>query len=318
MKVLWVHNFDKKKNINSGVFMYEQLEQLRSNNLDIELFCINSRSIFKTIKDFLYLRSTIKRYDLIHAQYGSFVGFFVSFLPARKKIISLRGTDYYGVPPITFRNKIFNFFSRFFTFNSLKRFDAVITMSNRMTSEIIAKFPLKKINTLTDGILLERFKKRKRQQPSQEPLKILFSSIKNDNPVKRVHLATGAVNILKQRNKNVELVPMMGIPHSDVPDFISKCDIVLLTSTHEGWPNIIKECLTVDIPFVSTDVSDLHEIAAVENSCFVTEPVSEKLADAIEKLIDMSDRPNLSLKKYVEHMDMKCFANNLLAIYKAT
>jgi len=316
MRVLWVHNFDRGKNKNSGVFMYDQLNELRNNGLEIDLHCINGKSVFQTLSDFLHIRRKSKQYDLVHAQYGSFVGFFSSFLP-QKKIVSLRGTDYYGVPKVSLKTKIHNRLSLFFTFNSLKRFDAIITMSDRMTNELKAKYRDKKIVTITDGMLLNGFKKEHISKQENQPFKILFSSINKDNPIKRAYLGIEAVRILKERKFNVELVPMTGVDREEVPAFIGKCDMVLLTSTHEGWPNIIKECLALDIPFVSTDVSDLKAIAKLESNCFIVEPDAEKIAEAIIQVIK-ADKTRHNLRKYVEPMDMGNYAKRLINTYQST
>lgn len=315
MKVLWVHNFDKNKNKNSGVFMYDQLSELKNQGLDVEMYCLDRNSIYKIFKDFFKLRNIAGNYDLIHAQYGSFVGFFTSFLPG-KKILSLRGTDYYGVPQINWKNKIFNFVSRFFTLNSVKRYNIIITMSNLMTEVLKLQFPTKNILTLTDGIILNNFKEKApfKRLPGNT-IKILFSSVNTDNPVKRGYLVKAAIERLKLKGYNIEMIPLTGVSHAEVPDFISKCDLVMLSSTHEGWPNIIKECLATNIPFVSTDVSDLKEIANVESTCFVTDADPEKLSDAVEAFLNIGIWDDMCLRKYVIHMDMPKFGKDLLFIY---
>jgi len=313
MKILWVHNFDSTKNINSGVFMYEQLEQLKAMGLTVDLFCLNRKSLPQVIKDFVFLYKHSKNYDLAHAQYGSFVGFFTSLLPL-KKIISLRGTDYYGVPEITWKNKIYNIFSRFFTFNSLKRFDMIITMSNRMSSELMPNH--KNVITLTDGIHLNKFINVCSPKVPSKRAKILFSSINKDNPIKRGYLAKEAIEILNKKGVEAELITMTGIKHADVPEFINQCDMVLLTSTHEGWPNIIKECLAINIPFISTDVSDLKEISNTESSCLIVEPIPDRIAEAIIVVLNNRNKGDLDLRKNIMHMDMENYVKELTRFYK--
>ena len=316
MRVLWVHNFNRQKNKNSGTFMYDQLDHLKNQSIEVELFYVNGKSFLEILSKFISMYKKSRQFDLIHAQYGSFVGFFTSWLPAKKKIVSLRGTDFYGAPKVSLKTKLHNKLSLFFTFNSLKRYNTIITMSDRMTIELKVSYPAKEIITLTDGMHLSRFEKYSVKKEQREPFKILFSSINKDNPIKRAHIALEAIEILKKRNFNVELIPMIGIDHDKVPEFVSKCDMVLLTSTHEGWPNIIKECLALNIPFVSTDVSDLKAIADVEDSCFVVEAVPEKIAEAIINVMNI-DRITLRLKKHIEHMDMNNYVQELITIYKS-
>ena len=99
-----------------------------------------------------------------------------------------------------------------------------------------------------------------------------------------------------------------------MPLWINAADVVLVTSTHEGWPNIVKEGLACNVPFVSTNVSDLHRIATVEPSCQIAEANPTALADALAKTI--SAGRNANLRRHVESMDVGLIAQKYLAIYE--
>ena len=107
---------------------------------------------------------------------------------------------------------------------------------------------------------------------------------------------------------------LTGIPHDKVPFYINASDVILLTSVHEGWPNIIKEGLSCNVPFVSTDVSDLRTIALDAANCFVEDADPQKLADSLIESLKIGKVVNL--RQFVEFSEMKKIAKRLIALYQ--
>jgi hypothetical protein len=70
---------------------------------------------------------------------------------------------------------------------------------------------------------------------------VLFTASHN-NPRKRYDLAKEAVNALNDPS-NVELIRVTETPYQLVPLYMNACDVLLLTSLHEGSPNVVKEAL---------------------------------------------------------------------------
>jgi glycosyltransferase involved in cell wall biosynthesis len=62
------------------------------------------------------------------------------------------------------------------------------------------------------------------------------------------------------------------VPHEEVPIWLNASDVVLLTSLHEGSPNIIKEALACDLPVVSVDVGDVCERINGIEGCHIAMP----------------------------------------------
>jgi teichuronic acid biosynthesis glycosyltransferase TuaC len=68
--------------------------------------------------------------------------------------------------------------------------------------------------------------------------------------------------------------------------FYSAADLLLLTSFHEGSPNVIKEAMACNCPIVSTNVGDVPEVIGKTEGCFLASfdpiDVAEKMRFALE------------------------------------
>ncbi len=330
MKVVWIHSFDREANKNAGVFMFQLMDALKSRGIAIDELYTGKITLFNLISKIRHFRVLTSKYDIIHAQYGSGCGLLTSFLRG-KKILTLRGSDWYvSKKSDSFFSYIHTRLAVLMTKLSLYNYDRIITMSNRMTSEIQKSFPNLKIeiDCIMDGIDLNKFspkiKKAERSKIDEYDDSapwILFSSVAEKNPLKRFDLAQKAFLLAKKELPDLQLKFMNGISHDNVPGFIACCDVILLTSTHEGWPNIIKEGLALNIPFVSTNVSDLKSISLYEESCTVVEEnkdeeimVSE-LSQGIIKAIQVKNTKILDFNKYTSSMNMHIIVNQIIKVY---
>ena len=74
----------------------------------------------------------------------------------------------------------------------------------------------------------------------------------------------------------VELHQVSGIPPSEVPIHIQACDALLVTSTREGGPLVVKEALATGRPVVSTDVGDVAALLAGLPGCSIQDDPSQR------------------------------------------
>ena len=71
-----------------------------------------------------------------------------------------------------------------------------------------------------------------------------------------------------------------------------------------------------NIPFVSTDVSDLSYIADKEESCKISEPIASEISKNILNVINYNKK--IDLRKYVQDMDIQNTCNKIENLYKTT
>ncbi|TMH06617.1 MAG: glycosyltransferase family 4 protein [Betaproteobacteria bacterium] len=113
---------------------------------------------------------------------------------------------------------------------------------------------------------------------------VLFGGRRLD-PTKNYRLAEAAVQQLTARGMQAKLIPLEGVPHDQVPVWLSAADVVLLTSLREGSPNIVKEAMACDSPVVAVPVGDVAWLLeGVANSRLCSyDPKS--VADGIAKVL---------------------------------
>ena len=311
MKILWTHNFSPDV-ANSGVFMKQIHSQLKQDNINIEMMYLgNLRSLFGLIKAIIKVRNTSESFDIVHAQFGSACAF-VSMFAKCKKILSLRGSDIHRYEGLDFKTKLHNFLSRTFTKIAINNYDQIIVMSKRMKNEINKIGSNVTSTIIPDPIDLELFK------PSQNSKKIgkkyiLFTTLDIKNSIKRTDLAVNAVNLAKKTVPDIELKIASGLKHKEMPSFIQQCSLALCTSYYEGWPNCIKEAIACGIPFVSTDVSDLADIAKRNTSCIIANDTATDISEAIIEALKR--KPNKKLSEEVSGMSLTLISKKLLSIY---
>ncbi|MGA2258804.1 MAG: glycosyltransferase [Thermoguttaceae bacterium] len=320
MRVLWVHNFPPDV-VSSGVFMHILYEQMRSLGVDVTLhYTGNLRSPVRMLRAARQLRAVAGEYDLVHAQFGSACGLITSFTPGAK-LVTLRGTDLRGMDFGSVWHRAHGFLARLFSRVGLRRYRNIIVMSERMRREVRQICSSAEIDVVPSGIDLDRFQPMDRMEARRRLGEgrdgspwVLFSSLQGvTNPIKRAPLARAAIEVLQSTRPDVQLKVLTGVPHDRLPLWINACNAVLLTSTREGWPNIIKEALACNVPFVSTDVSDLAAIAEAEPNCFVADAVPQALARALAETLDYRGPSNL--RRRVAPMAVDAIGHRLLGIY---
>ena len=91
-------------------------------------------------------------------------------------------------------------------------------------------------------------------------------------------------------------------------------DILCMTSTIEGSPQIIKEAMACNCPIVATDVGDISEVISGTDGCFITSFKPEEVVEKINFALEFNKRTNGREK--IMHFDNKNIAEKVFDIYK--
>jgi glycosyltransferase involved in cell wall biosynthesis len=101
----------------------------------------------------------------------------------------------------------------------------------------------------------------------------------------------------------------------DVPELIASCDVLLATSVHEGFPNVVLEAMACGTPVATTNYSDVKRILPMEWQV-VDSRSPEELASAVARCYAERRTVAAAQRAWVEaHAAIAASANALLAVY---
>ena len=133
-------------------------------------------------------------------------------------------------------------------------------------------------------------------------------------PRKRFALAQRAVELLND-TLPAELVVAWGVPHGDMPLYMSACDALVFTSMQEGSPNVVKEALACDLPIVSVSVGDVaQQLTSVEGCELCADDHPETIAAALARVLRRSCR--VKGRDAVRHLDERLLTQQLIGVYR--
>jgi glycosyltransferase involved in cell wall biosynthesis len=103
---------------------------------------------------------------------------------------------------------------------------------------------------------------------------------------------------------------------SDAPAILKQCDVQLMTSCREGFPNVVLEGMVLGVPVVSTDYSDIRHILPRKKQV-VGSRSPEDLAGAIIDAANERDAIVAEQKRWVRaHASIEKVAEELELVYQ--
>lgn len=299
-------------------FIKRQVDFLRAEGVDVDVFHIKGKKrpdIY--MRHWLKVRSrlTPRRYDLVHAQFGQ-SGLLA--LPKRLPlVVTFRGSDLLGLVGRNGRHRRLGKFLQAGSRLVARRADAVILVSEHMKAELPTSLP---VNVIPSGLDLALFRSLPREEARQrlgfsnDSRLVLFAGDPK-SPRKRHWLAHAAMARLTERMP-AELVVAWGVPHDDMPLYMSACDALLFTSMQEGSPNVVKEALACDLPVVSVRVGDVpHRLGNIDGCEVCPDEDPETLAAAVERVLVRGKR--IAGRGLVQDLDERNIARQVIAVYRS-
>ena len=246
------------------------------------------------------LRHVVDDYDLVHANYGLTAPIALAQL-RRPVVLSLWGTDLYGR---------YGWLSR----RCARRCDAVVVMSEAMRRDLGVD-----CEVVPHGVDLDLFRPSSSSAARAElgwddgTRHVLFP-YPSDREVKDYPRAERVVERTGGRlGGSIELHTVSGVPHESMPTYLNAADVLLLTSKHEGSPNVVKEALACDLPVVTTDVGDVRDrLDGVSPSAVCVG--DDELVDALCDVLRSRGRSNG--RQAVEALSLERTAQAYLDVYR--
>ena len=324
MRVLVVTNlYPTKRSPSSGTFVEQQVQGLRRIGIEVDVLFLNR--VEKGMMTYWGLRWALQsklisfKPDIVHVMYGGIMAEVVSRLVVRQPtIVSFCGTDLLGGSFFSFLRWLTVRLGVWASQSAAKRVNGVIVKSENLVNALPKMIDSRMIWVIPNGIDLQRFhpldrvEARRQLGWTDKAYHILVPGYPG-HLRKRHDLAQAAVERLRNEGMNIELHLLFGMKHSDVPIWLNASNALLLTSIHEGSPNIVKEALACNIPVVSTDVGDVRERLHGIQGCYLILPDSQDVAEKIRLAVGGSCR--VEGRRRMEDLSLESVARKLKDVY---
>jgi teichuronic acid biosynthesis glycosyltransferase TuaC len=256
------------------------------------------RGIFRNIRRLKGEIAQIKP-GLVHAQYGSVTAAVADLVKGSLPlVVSFCGDDLLGtpVPGLTWRVRERG--ARLAGLWAAKRATAIIVKSDNLFHALPASLR-KRVTILPNGVDISWFKPMDRDKcrsklgwGTQSKIVLFNASCNEDQYRKNPYLARATVDLVGQSVPDVSLRVMSNANSEEVRLMLNAADCLLVTSLHEGSPNIVKEAMACNLPVVSVPCGDVDERLKPTTPGEICPYDPHTLAQAVQKVLLTGSRSN--------------------------
>ncbi len=105
------------------------------------------------------------------------------------------------------------------------------------------------------------------------------------------------------------------MPQQKLPEIYGAADLLLLVSTHEGWPNVLLESMACGTPVVVSDIQSISDIVAAPVAGRIVPAITaENLAGAISNLLAALPE-RAATRAYAEQFDWQSTTDGQIALF---
>ena len=125
------------------------------------------------------------------------------------------------------------------------------------------------------------------------------------------------IEALARERRVADRVHLLGhMPQDRLPEIYSAADLLLLVSTHEGWPNVLLESIACGTPVIVSDIAGITDIvAAPEAGRIVQEPTPDRLAIAARDFLAALPA-RAATRAYAERFDWQSTTEGQIALFR--
>jgi glycosyltransferase involved in cell wall biosynthesis len=301
----------------SMIFAKRQVTSLERAGVAVETFFLSSRTDPRTLaRAGLLIRQLARRFQaqVIHAHYGTVTALLCACVAPVPLVITFRGDDLNPTDPASARAALARVLSQCAALRAAR----LICVSARLKEQLW--WGAERVAVIPSGVDLCVFHPRSRDAArrelgwsSEDP--VVVFNVGNNPPRKRLDLARAAFARARAARHDLRLHLIDGNePPARIPFVLAAADCLLVTSDHEGSPNIVKEALACDLPVVSVDVGDVAERLAGVTPSRVVGPHEDALAAALLEIVALGKRCNGVAA--VQDLSDECIARRVLAVYQ--
>jgi teichuronic acid biosynthesis glycosyltransferase TuaC len=267
---------------------------------------------------FALASASLRRYSLVHVHAGE-TAVAARFHVGTPMLVSYCGDDVLGDPRedgsvsayARLRSAVVRAHSRLFP--------AVVVKSQEMHDRLPSRTRRRTI-VLPNGVdtrlfrPLDRADCRRELGWSDDERVALFAGTRPDSPRKRRRLAEAACAAASELVGPVRLHVAGSVPPEQMPVLMNAADCLLLTSSVEGSPNVVKEALMCNLPVVATPAGDVPLLLNGVEPSAVCRPDARELGNAVAACIASASRSNG--REVATWLDGDRIAERLVEVYE--
>ena len=248
-----------------GIFIQREIDALRRLGMDVVTF--EARYRLGPVRAARALRRRIheSRPDLVHVYAGSIGALCASFVSPVPLVVTFMGSDLLGAArgdPL--RERFVCHVSVLCSQWAARRAAALVVWSEQLRGALRRRADRARARVIPGGVDVDLFRPMdrglaRRSLGWEEGPVVLFGASRH-RAVKRFWLAEAAIRRLAALGIAARLESLEDVPPARVPLYLNAADCMLLTSQHEGSPNVVKEAVACACPVVGVPVGDVREI----------------------------------------------------------
>lgn len=271
MRVLIVTSYN---NGQIAPFVAEQVDALRRSGMECDYYLVRGKGLSGYLCNRTTLQQKIQSFqpDLVHAHYG-LCGLLANLQRQVPVVTTFHGSDINN-----WHLRPFSLLAHWLSAHS-------IFVSDALRRKLGANVP--HCSVLPCGVDTTLFAPMDREEarrqlylPTGQPL-VLFAGTYAD-PVKNIELARAAL----EYTPDARLIEPRGYSRKQMALLFNAVDLLLVTSHHEGSPQVVKEALACNCPVVSVDVGDVRDMTNGVQGCCIVERDARKLGQAIQNRLN--------------------------------
>lgn len=304
-----------------------QAESLRKIGWAVAVGVIDDRTslsgIYRNAKK-LKMELAHVRPRLVHAQYGSVTAAVVRIIKGTLPlVVSFCGDDLLGTPNPGPMWRARERLARGIGVFGARAAAAIIVKSNNLLQALPTSLQSRAI-VLPNGVDTNFFQPMDRDECRatlgwHSQLKVvLFNGSQHDNQkCKNPDLARAAVDLVAKTVPQMSFHVLSRAHREDVRLCMNAADCLLVTSLHEGSPNIVKEAMACNLPIVSVPCGDVPERLKMTWPGGIRPYIPVALAEEIREVFKIGARSNGRKQLMAQGLASDRIAQRLSEIYRA-
>jgi len=126
-----------------------------------------------------------------------------------------------------------------------------------------------------------------------------------------------AIENLARKHGVADRVRLPGrVPQDRLPEFYSAADLLVLVSTHEGWPNVLLESMACGTSVVVSDIAGITDIVASPDAGRILADITpNRLASAIHDVLS-APPSRAATRAYAERFDWQSTTDGQIALFR--